>query len=562
MSRNRRLLPPWVATLAALAICSPASAGLPPGPGAASSFAILSTTSRVIVGGTARVISQPGNIGATSITTGRSGSFSGNLIAATLSGGAIDLGKATSVQGGCASGGGAIKLRAASACSGGEDSGGTSPLLDTLSNASRDAADFVRALESYTATQSFDTQIKINRLQTATISLAADFNVVDVPAISVGGAATLVLSGAATTSVVIRIAGDFTMGEAARLSLLGGIDPGKVAVLVNGSAVSFANRSSLSGTVLASAGNCRLGNKVGLTGSLVCEGTIRMGNGDVVSVNPISPNLLTAKLYVMDSPLTSAPNVREYPNPAPSGGDLAPLGVLGGPACALFNPLFLTLDRIGSGNLYVSNPNSSSLPQSINVYRQPIAGDRQPSPFIFGSKTSMTSPAGIGLDSSRNIYVADTATNRIVVFPAGSDKNQPPLFAIGGPHAGMSQPIGVALDGDDDVWVVNSMPPISLTKYQNGQCASGSTCDQAPAAMITSSALSHPIDLALDRRGNLWVTNLQGSSGAGVESILQFSPDGTLLATIAGAKTTLSFPIGIAIDGAGNLLSRISRAPT
>ncbi|HEY6418181.1 MAG TPA: NHL repeat-containing protein [Candidatus Binataceae bacterium] len=551
MSRERRLFLIGAAILGALAFSIVANSAPPSGPGGVSTFAILSTASSVIMGNAERVVSQPGNIGATRIKAGRSGSFSNNLIASVPSGKAIRLGRVTSVLGRCASGGGAINLRPGSACNGGEDSSGANPLLHTLSDAIEDAAGFAQALESYSATQTLEARIKVGRSRTATIALTPGFNVVDIPAISVGEAAALVLDGASTTSAVIRVAGDLTLGKAARLNLLGGIVPQNVVVFVNGSAVSLGNKSSLSGTLFASAAACELGADILLTGSLICRGRIKMGTGDVVRVTPVALNLLTAKLYVMDAPLTFAPNLREYSNPDPLGGDIPPLGVLGGPATALLNPAFLALDRVGSGNAYVSNPNSGSLPQSINVFAPPINGDRAPSPFIFGPNTDLTSPAGIALDGSSNIYVANTTSNRITVFPAGSNGDQFPIFTIQGADTGLSSPVGLALDSNEDIWVVNTAGSISLTEYLSGQCASGSTCDQPPTAVITNPALSGPLDLAFDHQGNIWVTNPIGNSNS---SLLEFSPSGKLIATIAGAQTTLNFPIGIALDGAGELL--------
>ncbi len=458
------------------------------------------------------------------------------------------------MQGRCVSGGGAIDLRRVSACNDGEDESGASPLLQALSNGIEDATDFAVELRSYTPTLSFDAPLKVGKAQTRTIALTPDFNVIDVPAITIGPAAALVLDGASTSSVIIRVAGNLMMRNTARFDLRGGIVPQHVVVLVEGSAVRLSNKSSLTGTLFASDGSCRLRNQVSLTGSIVCGGKITLGGGDVVSFEPLDPNLLTAKLYVVDSPLLAAPNVREYRNPASSGGDASPLAVLGGPATALQSPVFVALDRNGAGTVYITNPNSAELPQSINGYAQPINGDHAPSPFIFGGHTGLINPTGIAIDSSGKIYATNTMGNRLAVYPTGSNGDQSPLFTIEGPHTGLSGPVGLALDGNENIWTVNVSAPCIIAKYQNGQCASGTTCDQSPALVISNPALSGPTDLAFDRRGNIWVTNSGTSSPTGVDSVLEFSPLGTLLVTIEGARTTLNFPFGIAIDGAGNVL--------
>src|SRR4030095_1597220 len=59
-----------------------------------------------------------------------------------------------------------------------------------------------------------------------------------------------------------------------------------------------------------------------------------------------------------------------------------------------------------------------------------------------------------------------------------------------------------------------------------------------------------PFAIAVDAKGNVWVTNNRGSS------VSVLSPAGTLIATIPGTyqgRTVLSHPIGSALDSKGNL---------
>jgi hypothetical protein len=80
--------------------------------------------------------------------------------------------------------------------------------------------------------------------------------------------------------------------------------------------------------------------------------------------------------------------------------------------------------------------------------------------------------------------------------------------------AGLNAPVGIALDGLGNVFLVNSGSNSISEFLSSGKAQSG-------AAGYGSSSLANPFRLAIDRSGSVWVTNLS-SSTSGSTAITQF----------------------------------------
>ena len=115
------------------------------------------------------------------------------------------------------------------------------------------------------------------------------------------------------------------------------------------------------------------------------------------------------------------------------------------------------------------------------------------------------------------------------------------LFRSAGSNTGLSLPWGIARDAAGNLYVVNSWSSsgsTSITVY-----AAGASGNATPTATIAggNTGLSVPIGIALDGAGNIYVTNYSSSSitvyAAGA------SGNATPTATIVGGNTGLSQPI-------------------
>ncbi len=106
----------------------------------------------------------------------------------------------------------------------------------------------------------------------------------------------------------------------------------------------------------------------------------------------------------------------------------------GGPATSaqLSNPIGIAVD--GSGNLYISDQNNNVIRQVTGGWSTILAGNgtintvagNQADPGYLGDGSSavgtnaeMKTPAGIALDSSNNVYIADWGNDVIRKFKRG-----------------------------------------------------------------------------------------------------------------------------------------------
>ena len=166
-----------------------------------------------------------------------------------------------------------------------------------------------------------------------------------------------------------------------------------------------------------------------------------------------------------------------------------------------------------------------------------------------GNTAGVRIPRGIALDGAGNIYVANEGNSTITVYAAGASGRATPMVTIAGGNTGLSSPSGIARDGAGNIYVINhaaSFSGGSITVY-----AAGATGNATPVATIAgdNTGLSFPVGIALDGAGNIYVANFSNSTitvyAAGA------SGNATPMATITGPG--LNGPFGIALDGAGNI---------
>lgn len=145
------------------------------------------------------------------------------------------------------------------------------------------------------------------------------------------------------------------------------------------------------------------------------------------------------------TPTATPPTPTPAPTPTPSSNNNVPLTTItcapgpGMPAPCMVHPMGLTLD--GSGNLYVTDPDSGATP-AVYIYTAaqvacaapPCALNLTPSRFISGSNTKLVDPTDVAVDSTGTIYVLDAGngpnTSMLLVFPAGASGNVAPATAV------------------------------------------------------------------------------------------------------------------------------------
>jgi hypothetical protein len=186
-----------------------------------------------------------------------------------------------------------------------------------------------------------------------------------------------------------------------------------------------------------------------------------------------------------------------------------------------------------------------------------ITGDNNiaPTSTLSGPDTTLMGSCGARFNPlNRHFFVADGLASDILEFAALAPglNNVAPISTIAGANTLLQGPCGLALDSSGHLFVANAhVSPPSILEFD---LPSAGINNVAPIATIagTNTTLSNPFGLALDAKGNLYVSD--STSG-----ILEFAPpppgvnNVAPLAVIAGSSTTLSRPRDVAVDSTGNV---------
>jgi sugar lactone lactonase YvrE len=144
---------------------------------------------------------------------------------------------------------------------------------------------------------------------------------------------------------------------------------------------------------------------------------------------------------------------------------------------------------------------------------------------------SFIAPAGVAVDGSGNVFVADSLHSAIYEIPSGCTTSG----CVKELGSGFSQPDGVAVDGSGNVFV---------SDYGNNAVKEILAAD-GYATFKTLGGIGYPKGIAVDGAGNVFVAN---ANNGYVYEILAVGGY-TTVNTLGGFNT----PNGVAVDGAGNV---------
>ncbi|HKP46810.1 MAG TPA: PxKF domain-containing protein [Pyrinomonadaceae bacterium] len=177
-------------------------------------------------------------------------------------------------------------------------------------------------------------------------------------------------------------------------------------------------------------------------------GTIGAGNGQFITPRGIAVDA-TGNVYVTDSGGDTAGQIQKFDA---NGNFVGRLGQNNGTAQGFINAYRITTDS--SGNVYATDGAPES---TANVVKKFDSSGT----FVFafgasgGGSGQFGMAAGIAVDSSGNIYVADSAANVVRKFSSTGT----PTGTIGMTGSGDGQfnsPIGLAMDSSDNLYVADS----------------------------------------------------------------------------------------------------------
>ncbi len=192
-----------------------------------------------------------------------------------------------------------------------------------------------------------------------------------------------------------------------------------------------------------------------------------------------------------------------------------------------------------------------------------VAGTGQPGFSGNGGPATLAwlrQPQGLAMDLAGNLFIADTFNNRVrKVSPSGVITNVAGTGANGssgdgGPanSATLSLPSGLAFDPAGNLFItdvdrIRKVTPQGIISTYAGTGLSGYSGDGGPA---TLAQLAHPLGLAIDAAGNLFIADADN------DRIRKVAVDGTIT-TVAGIGVARSGLRGFAGDGGSAVVAML-----
>ena len=233
-------------------------------------------------------------------------------------------------------------------------------------------------------------------------------------------------------------------------------------------------------------------------------------------------------------------------------------------SATLYHPSGVAVDS--SGNVYIADTGNSVIRQVnssgiINTF----AGNYSMGPGYSGDGGAATNgmldaPTGVAVDSANNVYMTDSINNLVRKVSGG---NFSTIIGIGATGQSLNHPNGLVVDSQGAVYVSDTSHRV--LKYANGALTTfagtgdvGFAGDNGPA---NKAVLNNPVGLAIDAAGNIYIAD------ANEFRIRVVSPTG-IISTVAGSghfgyvgdggsalSAYLNFATGVAVNGSGIYIS-------
>ncbi|MBW2630983.1 MAG: hypothetical protein JRC90_04325 [Deltaproteobacteria bacterium] len=244
-----------------------------------------------------------------------------------------------------------------------------------------------------------------------------------------------------------------------------------------------------------------------------------------------------------------------------------------GPATeAGFHPIGVAVDS--SGNLYIADYNNHRIRRvDANGIITTVAGTGERSYSGDGglaTRAELSSPRGVAVDSSGNLYIADQSnyrvrkvdTNGIITTVAGDGVYG--YSGDGGPatEAKLDAPMDVTVDSLGNLYIAdqinNRIRRVDTSGIITTVAGTGEYGYSGDGGLATEARLCYPADVTVDSLGNLYIVGgnqcVRRVDTSGIittvagDGVYGYSGDGGL-----ATEARLCCPAGVAVDLSGNL---------
>lgn len=197
-----------------------------------------------------------------------------------------------------------------------------------------------------------------------------------------------------------------------------------------------------------------------------------------------------------------------------------------------------------SGNVWVQGYSNSSTTGYPEVGM--LSSTNPTSSFAYQAGAAGSGSDAMAVDGNGNVWIADCVNNTLTkLVPTGGTSYSYNNYSV----TGLLNPAGIAIDPSNNVWIADSDCGAGAANILELPGGDVSTPTSYSTTTITGSSTSFPISLASDSLGNIWAVDynmnelieLENNAGAYTGIVAGHLPSGQ------------TFPHGISIDSNGNI---------
>jgi len=241
-------------------------------------------------------------------------------------------------------------------------------------------------------------------------------------------------------------------------------------------------------------------------------------------------------------------------------------------AALLSGPTGVAVDT--SGNLYIADSGNNVIREVSGGVINTVAGNGTAGYSGDGNQPTgaeLSNPTGVAVDSFGNVYIADTDNNVIrevsggVINTIAGGGSPSTGIGDGGPatNAVLSNPYAVAVDSSGNLYIADTENDV-IREVAGGVintvAGDGFVTYSGDGGQATSAGLSYPSSVAVDASGNIYIADFYNSVvrevNAATGVITTIAGDGTAGYSGDGKQATgalLNAPTGVAVDAAGDI---------
>ena len=233
------------------------------------------------------------------------------------------------------------------------------------------------------------------------------------------------------------------------------------------------------------------------------------------------------------------------------------------------NKLIVGFDYTITGHAYKCTDCPENYSQIDNYTVNNFAGQNGVSGSNDGQDTNATfkNPYGIAIDSSGNLFVTDSQNHTIrkidnagIVTTVAGQSGVRGSNNGQGTNATFNSPAGIAIDNSGNLYVAEQTnhiirkidPTGNVTTFAGEAGVSGNRDGQS-----TTAQFNYPSDIAIDNAGNIYVADAKNHLIRKIDSsgnVITFAGQAGVSGSVdGGTEATFSRPSGIASDNSGNI---------